>query len=317
MAADESVMVLGEDVTYGGPFGATAGLVDEFGADRIRNTPISEGTVLGAAVGAAASGLRPVVEIMFMDFITLAMDQLVNHAAKLHYMSGGQLRIPLTVRAQGGISGTYGAHHSQSLEAWLAHVPGLKVVAPSTPADAYGLIRSAIADDNPVVVFEHRALYWQRATEADLTGEPVPFGRAAVRRPGTDVTVVSYSRMATQALAAAENLAQRGIDVEVIDARSLAPLDVDTIAASVSRTHRLVVAHEAVTQGGFGGEIAARVQQAVPGDLHAPIVRVGAPFAPVPAAASLEAAFSPDAASIETAVVNLLSGGSSGRGNKE
>lgn len=303
MAADPTVVVLGEDVTYGGPFGATAGLVDEFGTQRVYNTPISEGTVLGLAAGAAACGLRPVVEIMFIDFVTLAMDQLVNHAAKLHYMSGGQLRVPLTIRAQGGISGAYGAHHSQSLEAWLTHVPGLKVVAPASPADAYGLLRAAVRDDNPVVVIEHRALYWRRGPRGDGAAG---LGRAEVRRPGRDVTVLAYSAMTDVALQAAENLAARGVEAEVVDARSLAPLDLDTIVESVRKTHRLVVAHEAVERGGFGAEIAAQVHDAAFDDLAAPVARVGAPFAPVPAASRLEDAFSPGADAIEAAVSRLL-----------
>ena len=306
MDSDESVIVLGEDVTYGGPFGATTGLADRFGTARIRNTPISEGTIMGAAVGAAAVGMRPIVEIMFIDFITLAMDQLVNHAAKLHYMSGGQLTIPLTIRVQGGISGTYGAHHSQSLEAWLAHVPGMKVVAPSTPADAYGAMRSAIRDDNPVVVFEHRGLYWKKGTPEDLGGAPVPLGTAAVRREGRDVTIVSYSRMVDEALKAADELAGDGIDAEVIDARSLSPLDIDTFAASARKTGRVVVAHEAVTFGGLGGEIAAAIGQRAFGALAAPVARVGAPYAPVPAAAVLEEAFKPGAAQIISAARGVL-----------
>lgn len=303
MTDDASVIVLGEDVTYGGPFGATTGLVDEFGVGRIRDTPISEGTVVGMAVGAAAMGLRPVVEIMFIDFITLAMDQLVNHAAKLHYMSGGQLRIPLTVRAQGGISGAYGAHHSQSLEAWFLHVPGLKVVAPSSPGDAYWLMRAAIRDDNPVMVLEHRGLYWTRGAVGDA---PVELGRASVLREGSDVTLLSYSRMVTSALEAAARLAEEGLEAEVIDARSLSPLDLDTIVSSVRRTRRLVVAHEAVESGGAGAEITAAVQQAAFDELAAPVARVGAPFAPVPAAFELEQAFLPGSDAIVTAARGVL-----------
>jgi pyruvate/2-oxoglutarate/acetoin dehydrogenase E1 component len=298
---DDRVVVLGEDVSVGGPFGATKGLVDEFGEDRIRNTPISEGTVVGLAVGAAAMGLRPVVEIMFIDFATLAMDQLVNHAAKLRYMSGGQLLIPLTVRVQGGASGAFGAQHSQSLEAWFAHVPGLKIVAPSTPADAYGLLRAAIRDDNPVLVLEHRALYWTRGVVSTSEEALVPIGRAVTRRPGRDVTLLAYSRMATVALDAAAMLAEDGIDAEVIDLRSLQPLDVDAIVESVRRTRRAVVAHEAVTFAGLGAEIAATIQSAAWAELAAPVERVGAPFAPVPASPELEASYVPNATSIAAA----------------
>ncbi len=293
MSADTTVRVLGEDVTLGGPFGATKGLVEEFGESRIINTPISEATIVGMAVGAAVTGLRPVLEIMFIDFITLGMDQLVNHAAKLHYMSGGQLQVPLTIRATGGVGGGYGAHHSQSLEAWFTHVPGLKVVAPSTPADAKGLLKSAIRDNNPVLFLEHRGLYWNRGEEL-AAGETVPLGQAAIRRPGRDVTILALSKMVGVALKAADKLAADGIDAEVIDPRTLAPLDLDTIATSVRKTHHLVIAHEAVETGGIGAEIAARVQEAAFNELAAPVLRVGAPFAPVPTSIALERAFVPD-----------------------
>jgi pyruvate dehydrogenase E1 component beta subunit len=292
MRRDSSVYVFGEDVALGGPFGVTKGLADEFGANRMVNTPISEGTVMGLAIGAAMAGLRPVVEIMFIDFITLAMDQLVNHAAKLHYMSGGQLKIPLTVRVQCGISGTMGAHHSQSLEAWLAHVPGLKVVMPSNPADAKGLLKSAIRDDNPVVFIEHRGLYWAKGEVPDVD-VAVPIGQAAVLRPGDQVTIVALANMVTPALTAAEELAAAGIAAEVIDARSVSPLDIDTITTSVKKTGRLIVVHEAVEQGGIGAEIVARLQQEAFYYLDSPIIRVGAPFAPVPAGPTLEKEFLP------------------------
>ena len=218
MSRDSSVYLFGEDVALGGPFGVTTGLAEAFGKNRVVNTPISEGTVMGLAIGAATAGLRPVVEIMFIDFITLAMDQLVNHAAKLHYMSGGQLKIPLTVRVQCGISGNMGAHHSQSLESWLAHVPGLKVVMPSNPADAKGLLKAAIRDDNPVVFIEHRGLYWTRGQVPE--GEHlVPIGKAAVAREGEDLTIVATAKMLPIALEAAEELSS-GISVEVIDPRT-------------------------------------------------------------------------------------------------
>src|SRR6185369_12966568 len=210
MRRDPAVYLFGEDVALGGPFGVTKGLAEEFGANRTVNTPISEATVMGIAIGAATAGFRPVVEVMFIDFITLAMDQLINHAAKLHYMSGGQLRIPLTVRVQCGVSGAMGAHHSQSLEAWLCHVPGLKVVMPSTPADANGLLKSAIRDDNPVVFIEHRGLYWSKG---EVTGkEPsIAIGQAAILRPGDRVTIVALSNLVGAALAAADRLAGEGI----------------------------------------------------------------------------------------------------------
>lgn len=300
MADDPAVCLLGEDITLGGPFGATKGLVDRYGEWRVRNTPISEGTVLGLAVGAALAGLRPVVEVMFVDFITLAMDQLVNHAAKLHYMSGGQLRVPLTIRAQCGAVGGMGAHHSQSLEAWFAHVPGMKVVSPSTPADAKGLLRAAVRDDNPVLFLEHRGLYWVRGEVPEVV--EVPLGRAVVRRAGRDVTVVSWSRTVSTALDAAAALAGEGLDVEVVDLRTLAPFDLETVVGSVRRTGRLVVAHEAVETGGLGAEIAAAVASAAGDALRAPVVRVGAPFVPVPASPDLEALFVPSAERLADAI---------------
>lgn len=306
LAADPSVVLLGEDVSVGGPFGATKGLQDEFGAARIRDTPISEAAVMGLAVGAAAAGLRPIVEIMFMDFATLALDQLVNHAAKLRYMSGGQLSIPLTVRMQAGASGAFGAHHSQSLEAWLAHVPGLKVVAASTPADAFGLLRAAIRDPDPVVVIEHRALYWGRGPVETGEAGIVPLRSAVVRRPGTDATIVSWSHMTVTALAAADLLAAEGIQAEVIDLRGLQPMDTATVLASVRRTGRAVVAHEAVGFGGLGAEVAARIGEDAFDALRAPVERVAAPFTPVPAAPDLERAFVPDAAAIAAAVRRTL-----------
>ncbi len=301
MTRDDTVRVLGEDVTLGGPFGATKGLVEAFGEARIINTPISEATIVGMAVGAAVTGLRPVLEIMFIDFITLGMDQLVNHAAKLHYMSGGQLEVPLTIRATGGVGGGYGAHHSQSLEAWFTHVPGLKVVAPFTPADAKGLLKSSIRDNNPVLFLEHRGLYWSRGEE--LPAEAIiPLGQAVIRRPGRHVTILAISKMVGHALKAAAKLAEEGIEAEVIDPRTLAPLDLDTIIESVRRTGHLVIAHEAVETGGVGAEIASRVQEAAFSDLAAPVLRVGAPFAPVPTSIVLEKAFVPGEDEITAAV---------------
>jgi acetoin:2,6-dichlorophenolindophenol oxidoreductase subunit beta len=292
MRRDSSVYVFGEDVALGGPFGVTKGLAEEFGQNRTVNTPISEGTVMGLAIGAATAGLRPVVEIMFIDFITLAMDQLVNHAAKLHYMSGGQLKIPLTVRVQCGISGAMGAHHSQSLEAWLAHVPGLKIAMPANAADAKGLLKAAIRDDNPVVFIEHRGLYWSKA-EVPGGDRIVPIGQAAVVRPGDRVSIVALANMVGPALAAAEELASEGIAAEVIDPRSISPLDIETIVTSVKKTGRLIVVHEAVEQGGIGAEIVARVQQAAFFYLDSPVLRVAAYFAPVPAGPTLEKVFLP------------------------
>lgn len=304
MRADERVLVLGEDVAEGGPWGATAGLVEEFGAERVRNTPISEAAITGIAIGAAQSGLRPVVEIMFIDFLTLALDQLVNQAAKAHFMSGGQLQVPLVVRTQGGAGQRGAAQHSQSLEAWLTHIPGLKVAMPSTAADAAGLLTAAIADPNPVVVVENKTLYFRREDEADES--EVPLGRAKVVRAGRDATVVALSRLVHESLAAAEDLSQEGIEVEVIDPRSLVPLDLETIVESVAKSHRLVIAHEAVEHGGFGAELAAQVQAAAFDELDAPIERVGAPFTPIPFAPPLEDAYLPARADVIAAVRTVL-----------
>jgi pyruvate/2-oxoglutarate/acetoin dehydrogenase E1 component len=305
MRSNSSVYVFGEDVALGGPFGVTRGLAEEFGVNRMVNTPISEGTVMGLAIGAATAGLRPIVEIMFIDFITLAMDQLVNHAAKLHYMSGGQLRIPLTVRVQCGISGTMGAHHSQSLEAWLAHVPGLKVVMPATPADAKGLLKSAIRDDSPVVFVEHRGLYWSKGKVPDRD-VVVAIGKASIVREGNDLTIVGLSSMIVPALAAADELAAEGISAEVVDPRSISPLDMTTVANSVKKTGRMIVVHEAVEQGGIGAEIVAQLQQEAFYYLDSPIIRLAAPYAPVPASPPLEKSFVPGQEQIIRAARKVL-----------
>jgi len=303
MRADERVLVLGEDVAEGGPWGATAGLVEEFGPERVRNTPISEAAICGIAIGAAQSGVRPVVEIMFIDFLTLALDQLVNQAAKAHFMSGGQLHVPLVVRTQGGAGQRGGAQHSQSLEAWLTHVPGLKVAMPSTAADAAGLLAAAIADPNPVVLVENKTLYFRREEAEE---ERVSLGEVRIVRRGSDVTVVALSRLVPEALDAAEELAADGIEVEVIDPRTLVPLDLEAILESVARTHRLVVAHEAVRTGGFGAELAAQVQEAAFDELDGPIERVGAPFAPIPFSPPLEDAYLPGRAEVVAAVRRAL-----------
>ena len=303
MRDDPRVLVLGEDVAEGGPWGATAGLVEAFGPERVRNTPISEAAICGVAIGLAQSGLRPVVEIMFIDFLTLALDQLVNQAAKAHFMSGGQLTVPLVLRTQGGAGQRGAAQHSQSLEAWLTHVPGLKVAMPSTAADVAGLLGSAIADPNPVVLVENKTLYFRREPARDPA--PVPLGRARIARPGNDVTVVALSRLVHESLAAAEELAAEGIDVEVIDPRTLVPLDLETIVDSVSRTHRLVIAHEAVLHGGTGGELAAQIQEVAFDALDAPVARVGAPFEPVPFSPPLEDAYLPGRENVVAAVRDL------------
>jgi pyruvate/2-oxoglutarate/acetoin dehydrogenase E1 component len=306
MRADERVFVLGEDVAEGGPYTATAGLAEEFGAARVINTPISEAAITGVAIGAAQSGMRPVLEIMFVDFITLALDQLVNGAAKAHFMSGGQLTVPLVLRTQGGAGQRGAAQHSQSLESWLTHVPGLKVVMPSRPGDAAGLLASAIADPNPVVFIENKTLYFRKGDVAEPAA-PVPIGKAVILREGDDVTIVALSALVHDALAAADRLAaDHGIEADVIDPRTLVPLDLETIVGSVERTGRLVVAHEAVEHGGFGAEVAAQVQAAAFDFLDAPIARVGAPFAPIPFSAPLEDAYLPGVDEIVAAVERLL-----------
>jgi acetoin:2,6-dichlorophenolindophenol oxidoreductase subunit beta len=302
MRSDPRVVVLGEDVAEGGPYGGTAGLADEFGRERVLNTPISEGAVCGVAIGAAQAGLRPVVEIMFIDFVTLALDQLVNQAAKAHFMSGGQLTVPLVLRTQGGAGQRSGAQHSQSLEAWLTHVPGLKVVMPATAADAAGLLASAIADPNPVVFIENKSLYFRREEVPDEPAE-TPIGQARVVRPGDDVTIIATSRLVGEALDAAQALAaDHGIEAEVIDPRTLIPLDIDTLGESVRRTGRVVIAHEAVMTGGFGAEIAAQLADVAFDSLHAPIARVGAPYTPVPVSPPLEDAYRPGANQVKAAV---------------
>jgi acetoin:2,6-dichlorophenolindophenol oxidoreductase subunit beta len=304
MARDGSVVVIGEDVgAPGGAFGGTRGLLQAFGDKRVKDTPISESAIVGLALGAAMKGLRPVVEVMFADFLPVCMDQIVNQIAKTRFMFGGQFTAPLVIRAPGGAGLNAGPQHSQSLEAWFAHIPGLKVVMPATPADAKGLLKSAIRDDDPVLVLEHKALY---ASSGDVpSGEHlVPIGKADVRRAGKDVTIVTASRMVQHALEAAETLAGQGTDAEVIDLRSLTPLDKDAIFASVEKTSRLVVAHEAVKSFGIGAEISAMVAEEMIDVLDAPIVRVGAPFSPVPF--SQERDYLPSTADVVRAVEKVM-----------
>ena len=285
---DENVFVMGEDIAeMGGSMGVTQGLVQEFGPQRIRNTPISEMAITGAGIGAAMQGMRPVVEIMYEDFLTLSMEQLVNQAAKHRTMSGGQLKVPLTIRTQGGSGWSPGAQHAQQLEAWFVHVPGLKVVFASTPEDVRGLLWSSIYDDNPVVFFEHRTLYPIKGEVPDEL-EPIPLGKARVHREGEDVTVVATGRLVHEALKAAEEAEREGISVEVVDPRTLLPLDEEAIVGSVRKTTRCVTAHEAVTRGGFGSELAAVIQHGAFDWLDAPIERVGARFAPLPFAPVME-----------------------------
>jgi pyruvate/2-oxoglutarate/acetoin dehydrogenase E1 component len=306
MARDDTVTLAGEDVASpGGPFGASRGLLEKFGPWRVKDTPISELAIAGLAVGAALAGARPIVEIMFLDFMALAMDQVVNQAAKTAYMSGGRLRLPMTIRTLCGAGRNNGAQHSQSLEAWLCHVPGLKVVWPSTPADAKGLLKSAVRDDNPVIVIDSLTL-WTAKGEVPDGDHLTPIGQAVVRRPGADATVVAVGSMVARALAAAEHLAREGIDTEVIDLRTLAPLDRRTILESVAKTHRLVIAHDAVKSFGFGAEIAAMVAEEALEELDARVQRVAPPASPVPFSPALENAYYPQAAQIEAAVKATL-----------
>ena len=288
MRKDDDVFIMGEDIAeMGGSMGVTQGMLDEFGPDRVRNTPISEIAIAGAGIGAAMQGMRPVVEIMYEDFLTVSMEQIVNQAAKHRTMSGGQLKVPVTIRTQGGAGWSPGAQHAQQLEAWFVHVPGLKVVFASTPTDVRGLLWSAIYDDNPVIFFEHRLLYGIKEEVPDEI-EPIPLGKARVLREGEDVTVVATGPMVHQSLKAAAEAEKDGISVEVVDPRTLQPLDTETIVASVKKTNRCVTAHEAVTRMGFGAEVAAIVQYEAFDWLDAPIERVGAKFAPLAFAPVME-----------------------------
>jgi pyruvate/2-oxoglutarate/acetoin dehydrogenase E1 component len=303
MEADDAVVVIGIDVAAGSVYGATKGLAERFGPDRVMDTPIAEAGVVGAAVGAAMAGLRPVVEVMYMDFVSVCLDPIVNQAAKLRYMTGGGVRIPLVIRTQTGGGRSSGAQHSQSLEGMLAHVPGLKVFLPSDPRDVADLLRAAIRDDGPVVFVENRRLYNRRAPDDDW--EPLPPGRARIVRPGDDVTVIAWGRMVGDVLAACDgDLA--GVGVEVIDLRTLVPLDVDTLVASVRRTGRALVVHEAVGGFGPGAEIAMRLTERLLYEVEGPIRRLGAIDAPVPYSPPLEAAALPGPDAIAEAVRALL-----------
>jgi pyruvate dehydrogenase E1 component beta subunit len=302
MRRDDDVFVMGEDIAeMGGSMGVTQGMLDEFGPDRVRNTPISEMAIVGAGIGAAVAGMRPIVEIMYQDFMTLAMEQLVQQAAKHRYMSGGQIKVPLTLRTQGGAGWSPGAQHAQQLEAWFVHVPGIKVVFASTPADARGLLWSSIYDDNPVVFFEHRSLYNLKG-EVPEEIDGIEFGKARVHREGEDVTVVATGRLVHEALKAAGEAESDGISVEVVDPRTLLPLDEEAIVGSVRKTTRCVVAHEAVVRMGVGAEIAAVVQHGAFDYLDAPIERVGAAFTPVPFAPVMEQYVIPQAEDVLAAV---------------
>lgn len=307
LGLDPTVFQLGEDIQdpKGGGWGIHKGLETKYGPDRIRRTPISEQAIMGAAVGAAIAGMRPVAEIMLMNFITVAGDQLFNHAAKLRYMSGGVTPVPLTVRTTTGAGMGFGAQHSDMLEAQLVHTPGLKVVVPSTAADAKGLLLSCIFDDDPCVMVEMTSLYFAARDEVPAGDYRVPLGSARIARDGSDLTLISYGKQVLDCLAVAEQLAGEGISIEVVDLRSLQPLDTRAVMESVSKTRRAVVVHEAVTRGGFGAELSALIHSELFGDLAGPVGRVGGADTPVPFAANLEQAFLP-AARIEAAVRKLV-----------
>ena len=305
MRENPNVVLFGEDVgAFGGCFGVSAGMFDEFGPERVRDTPISEGAIIGCAVGAAATGLRPIAELMFCDFLTVGMDQLVNQAAKMRYMFGGKISMPMVVRLPAGAGTGAAAQHSQSLEAWLTHVPGLKVVYPSCAQDALGLMLSAIDDDNPVMYFEQKVLLSMKSEVTSL--EPIPLGKGRIVREGGDLSIITYGRQVYDALEAAEKLAADGIGVEVIDLRSLYPLDKELIGESIAKTHKAIVITEEVKRGGFGGEISAIIGEEFFDYLDAPVIRIGALDTPVPFAPNLEQYYIPNAQDILIAAKKMF-----------
>lgn len=311
MADDEKVIVLGEDIgdaEEGGVVGVTKGLSTRFGDLRVRTTPISEQAIIGAAIGAGIVGYKPIAEIMLMNFTTVAMDMIVNHAAKLRFMSGGQTHVPIVIRTMTGTGFSSGGQHCDYLESWFAHTAGMKVVAPSNAADAYGLMRAAIDDPDPVLYIENLPSYWNPSAPA-VTNERVPLGKARIVTQGSDLTIVSYSRTLNEAAAAVPAMLEAGVSAEIIDLRTISPWDKDTVMASVTKTGRCLIVHEAVTQFGVGAEIAAVLSEELFGSLKAPVMRLGAPYAPVPFSKPLEAAFAPDAARIATAAIELAKKG--------
>lgn len=310
MEKDRMGMIIGEDIgAYGGIYRVTKDLLQRFGEKRVRSTPISESGIIGSALGAALTGTRTIAELMYIDFAACAMDQIINQVAKIRYMSGGAARVPLVIRTQGGGGRGNAAQHSQSLEALFFHIPGLKIVMPSTPCDARGLLKTSIRSDDPVMFIEHKLLY---ETQGEVPEEEyaLPLGKAAIRKPGRDISVVATSYMVLVALEAADQLAGEGIDLEVIDPRSLVPLDTDCIVDSVKKTGRLIVIHEGCKRGGIGAEIACQVMEAAFDYLDAPIARIGAWDVPIPYSLPLENAVIPDAESVKTAARELVGGGS-------
>lgn len=309
LAQDERVFILGEDIgIYGGGFGATKGLQEKYGKQRVRDTPISESAIAGAAVGAAMTGMRPIIELQFSDFITVAMDQLVNQAAKIHYMYSGKAKVPLVMRTAAGSGTGAAAQHSQSLENWMAHIPGLKVIQPSNPYDAKGLLHAAIHDNNPVMFYEHKLLYQTTSMVPD-TAYTIPIGVADIKRAGSDVTIIATGIMVNKALEVAGIADKRGVSVEVIDPRTLVPFDKETILASVAKTKRVIVATEAVKNSGFSAEITAIIAESKAAmNLKAPIVRLGGEFVPMPAQKLLEANATPQVESLLKALERVMSG---------
>ncbi|EDK34282.1 alpha-ketoacid dehydrogenase subunit beta [Clostridium kluyveri] len=306
MREDKSVLLFGEDVgPFGGCFGVSQGMHDEFGEMRVRDTPISEGAIIGCAIGAAATGLKPIAELMFIDFLTVGMDMLVNQAAKMRYMFGGKIKLPMVVRVPCGAGTQAAAQHSQSLEAWVTHVPGLKVVYPSTAQDAYGLMLTAIDDENPVIFIEHKILYAMKG-EFEENSKPIPFGLADIKREGKDATIVATGRMVHEALAAADKLSKEGIEVEIIDPRTLYPFDKDTVFNSIKKTNRAVVVTEETKRGGYGGEISAVISEEVFDYLDAPVVRIGSLDVPIPFTPKLESYVIPNSDKIVNAVKKLF-----------
>ena len=305
MRENPNVVLFGEDVgAFGGCVGVSAGMFDEFGPERVRDTPISEGAIIGCAVGAAATGLRPIAELMFCDFLTVGMDQLVNQAAKMRYMFGGKISMPMVVRLPAGAGTGAAAQHSQSLEAWLTHVPGLKVVYPSCAQDALGLMLAAIDDEDPVMYFEQKTLFGVKGEVTSL--EPIPLGKGRVARPGSDLSIITYGKQVYDALEAADKLAGEGVDVEVIDLRSLYPLDKELIGETIAKTHKAIVITEEVKRGGYGGEISAIIGEEFFDYLDAPVIRIGALDTPVPFAPNLEQYYIPNAQDILVAAKKLF-----------
>ena len=295
MIRDQTVFVMGEDVgQFGGVFQATATLYETFGPSRVLDTPISEAAIVGAALGSALAGLRPVAEIMFIDFTGIAMDQIANQCAKVHFMTGGQAIVPLVIRTQGGAGVGNAAQHGQSLEAWFTHVPGLKVVMPSTPSDAKGLLKASIRDDNPVIFIEHKMLYLNEGPVPEDDDFMIPIGKADIKREGEDVTIIAWSKMVVDSIEAASDLEKEGIQAEVVDLRTLNPLDLETILTSVKKTSKVVIVHEACKTGGFGGEVAALIMENAFDYLDAPVERVTGLDTPIPYAEPLYRAVIPN-----------------------